>query len=58
MGEWGIVSGGVADVGTDEEDDPGTWEALASPRQIPVLRRAGAWSPTHDPLVVARVVGP
>lgn len=53
-----MVSGGVGDFGTYEEDGPGTWEALASPRQIPVLRRAGEWSPTHDTLVGARVVGP
>jgi len=32
MGEEGIVSGGVFDHGTQEEDDPGTWEALVSPR--------------------------
>jgi hypothetical protein len=38
----------VCDHGTDEEDGPGTWEALASPRPIPVLRRAGDPSPTHD----------
>ncbi len=29
MGEEGIVSGGVFDHGTQEEDGPGTWEALA-----------------------------
>src|SRR5205809_7761408 len=46
-GRGGGVSGGVCDHGTHEEDGPGTWEALASPRPIPVLRRAGAWSPTH-----------
>ena len=34
------------------------WEALASPRYIPVLRRAGDPSPTHDTLASARVVGP
>jgi hypothetical protein len=28
MGEEGIVSGGVFDHGTHEEDGPGTWEAL------------------------------
>jgi hypothetical protein len=33
MGEERIVSGGVYDHGTQEEDDPGTWEALVSPRQ-------------------------
>jgi len=36
LGEEGGVSGGVFDHGTDEEDGPGTWEALASPRPIPV----------------------
>ena len=38
------------DHGTDEEDGPDTWEALASPRHIPVWRRAGDPSPTHDTL--------
>ena len=47
-GEEGSVSGGVFDHGTYEEDGPVTWEALASPRHIPVLRRAGDPSPTHD----------
>src|SRR5215467_14920119 len=54
----GGVSGGVFDHGTYEADGPGTWEALASPRPIPVLRRAGDPSPTHDTLASARVVGP
>jgi hypothetical protein len=57
MGELGRVSGGVVDFGTYEEDGPVTWEALASPRQIPVLRRAGESSPTHDAVVEACVVG-
>jgi len=35
-GEEGNVSGGVFDQSTHEEDDPVTWEALASPRHIPV----------------------
>src|SRR2546428_12996922 len=52
-----MVSGGVFDHGTHEEDGPVTWEALASPRLIPVLRRAGDPSPTHDTLASARVVG-
>jgi hypothetical protein len=39
------VSGGVFDHGTYAENGPGTWEALASPRQIPVLQRAGDPSP-------------
>jgi hypothetical protein len=50
LGEEGIVSGGVFDHGTYEEDGPVTWEALASPRPIPVLRRAGDPSPTHGTL--------
>jgi hypothetical protein len=29
----GLVSGGVFDHSTHEEDGPGTWEALASPRR-------------------------
>ncbi len=29
-GQGGGASGGVKDWGTDEEDDPGTWEALIS----------------------------
>ena len=53
----GYVSGGVFDHGTHEEDGPGTWEALASPRHIPALRRAGESSPTHDAFAGARVVG-
>ena len=57
MGEERSVSGGVFDQGTHEEDGPGTWEALASPRHIPALRRAGDPSPTHDTLASARVVG-
>ena len=40
-GEEGVVSGGVFDHGTHEEDGPVTREALASPRRIPALRRAG-----------------
>ena len=35
LGEEGVVSGGVFDHGTYEEDGPVTWEALASPRPIP-----------------------
>ena len=58
LGEEGMVSGGVFDHGTHEEDGPVTWEALASPRHIPALRRAGDPSPTHDTLAGARVVGP
>ena len=50
MGEERNVSGGVLDHGTHEEDGPVTWEALASPRLIPVLRRAGDESPTHGTL--------
>jgi hypothetical protein len=58
MGEEGRVSGGVFDQSTPEEDGPGTGEALASPRDIPVSRRAGDPSPTHDTEAGARVVGP
>jgi hypothetical protein len=47
LGEEGMVSGGVFDHGTHEEDGPVTWEALASPRHTPVMRRAGDPSPTH-----------
>jgi hypothetical protein len=47
LGEEGGISGGVFDHGTHEEDGPVTWEALASPRRIPVRRRAGDPSPTH-----------
>jgi len=54
----GYVSGGVFDHGTYEEDGPGTWEALASPRPIPVSRSTGDPSPTHDTCAGARVVGP
>jgi len=53
----GAVSGGVFDHSTYEEDGPVTWEALASPRQIPVLRRAGELSPTHGTHAGTRVVG-
>jgi len=31
----GLVSGGVFDHSTHEEDGPVTWEALASPRRNP-----------------------
>ncbi|MCJ7440870.1 MAG: hypothetical protein MUO25_04735 [Thermoanaerobaculaceae bacterium] len=57
MGEEGIVSGGVFDHGTQEEDGPGTWEAHASPREIPVMRRAGDPSPTHGAFAGAGTVG-
>ena len=58
LGEEGVVSGGVFDHSTHEEDGPVTWEALASPRRIPVRRRAGDPSPTHDMYAGTRVVGP
>jgi len=58
VGQARPVSGGVCDPGTSAEDGPGTWKALTSPRPIPVLRRAGDPSPTHDTLGSARVVGP
>jgi len=50
LGEEGMVSGGVFDHGTHEEDGPVTWEALASPRHTPVMRGAGDPSPTHGTL--------
>jgi hypothetical protein len=31
-GQEGVASGGVFDHGTQEEDGPGTWEALVSPQ--------------------------
>jgi len=37
MGEEGIVSGGVFDHGTHEEDGPVTGEVLVSPRRNPVF---------------------
>ena len=58
LGEEGVVSGGVFDHSTYEEDGLVTWEALASPRLIAVLRRAGDPSPTHGTFAGARVVGP
>ncbi len=39
------MSGGVLHHGTHEEDGPVTREALAFPREVPVLRRAGDPSP-------------
>ncbi len=57
LGQERPVSGGVFDSGTHEEDGPGTWEALACPRHLPVGRSAGDPSPTHDTLTGARVVG-
>jgi hypothetical protein len=46
-GREGRVAGGGCDQSTHAEDGPGTWEALASPRHLPVWRRAGDPSPTH-----------
>ena len=57
LGKEVMVSGGVFDHGTPEEDGPVTWEALASPGKIPVLRRAGYLSPTHGTYADTRVVG-
>jgi hypothetical protein len=57
VGKAGAVSGGVFDHSTHEEDGLVTWEALASPGQMPVIRRAGYPSPTHDTYADARVVG-
>ncbi len=58
LGEEGVVSGGVFDHSTHEEDGPVTWEALVSPRHIPAIRGAGDPSPTHDTYAGTRVVGP
>ena len=58
VGKEGFISGGVFGQSTHEEDGPVTWEALASPRHIPVSRRAGDPSPTQDMYAGARVVGP
>jgi len=33
MGEGRSAPGGIFDHGTQEEDGPGTWEALVSPRE-------------------------
>jgi hypothetical protein len=41
QGRGGVVSGGVLDHGAHEEGGPVTREALASPREFPVGRRAG-----------------
>ena len=57
LGKEGVVSGGVFDQSTHEEDGLVTWEALASPRHIPVVRRAGDPSPTHGTYAGTRVVG-
>ena len=57
-GEEGVVAGGVCDQRPPAEDGPVTWEALASPRHLPVRRRAGDPSPTHDTEAGTRVVGP
>lgn len=40
------MPGGVLEHGAQEEDDPGTWEALVLPRKQPERRRAGDPSPT------------
>jgi hypothetical protein len=34
-GRGDVGLGGVVDRGTQEEDGPGTWEALVSPREEP-----------------------
>ena len=47
-GEESAIAGGGCDQGPDAEDGPVPWEALASPRAMPVWRRAGAPSPPHD----------
>ena len=57
-GEEGIGSGGVFDHGTHEDEGPGAWEALVSPREQPVMRRAGDPSPTRRASAGARAAGP
>ena len=54
MGEERVAPGGVLHHGTYEEDGPVTWEALVSPREFPVLRRAGDPSPKPVRLAGAR----
>ncbi len=54
-GDGDVGLGGVFDHGTHEEDGPGTWEALVSPREAPAARRADDPSPTLDPSASARV---
>ncbi len=46
MGEEPTVPGGVLDHGTQEEDGPETWEALAFPRMTRVDGETGDPSPT------------
>ena len=41
VGEGAASPGEVCAFGTSQEDGPGTWETLVSPRFVPVLRRAG-----------------
>jgi hypothetical protein len=59
-GEGG-ESGEVLYRGTYEEDGPVIWEVLASPREIPVERRAGHPSPElarpQAHVLVARLFG-
>ena len=47
MGKGRAAPGGVFDHGTHEEDGPGTWEALVSPRMDPGPRRPGDQTPTR-----------
>jgi hypothetical protein len=49
MGEENTAPGGVLDHGTQEEDGPATWEALAFPRTIRVNGETGDPSPTPSP---------
>jgi hypothetical protein len=46
-GQGAAAPGGVFDHGTPEEDGPGTWEALVSPRMDPGSRRPGDQPPTR-----------
>ena len=54
----GAYPAGCSTMARTKRTAQATWEALASPRHIPVLRRAGDPSPTHDTFAGARVVGP
>ena len=53
LGEGEAAAGGVFDHGTQEEDDPVTWEAHVSPRWSPRLRRPGDPSRTLSALAGA-----
>jgi hypothetical protein len=56
VGRGGATSGGVFGHGTQEEDDPVTWEAHVSPRWSPGSRRPGDASPRTVRMRVACAV--